>query len=80
MQGSGEQKRESALPSLVCSCSFADQSQPAEIAETGQTASQAPQSMQVSGSITYWLSPAEMAPVGHSLSQAPQEIHASEIT
>jgi hypothetical protein len=56
-----------------------DWDQPAEIAETGQTASQDPQSMQVSASITYWLAPAEIAPVGHSPSQAPQEIQASEI-
>jgi len=54
--------------------------QPAEIADVGQTAAQAPQSMQRAGSMTYWVSPAEIAPTGHSLSQEPQEMHASEIT
>jgi len=71
-------KRESARPSLIC-WENPDQNQPAEMAETGHADSQAPQSMQVSASITYWLAPAEIAPVGHSPSQAPQEIQASEI-
>lgn len=53
--------------------------QAGEIAPTGQVLSQAPQSMQVSGSITYWVSPAEMAPVGQTDSHAPQEMQASEI-
>jgi hypothetical protein len=71
-------KRESTRPSLICR-GIPDLDQPAEMAETGHEDSQAPQSMQVSASITYWLAPAEIAPVGHSPSQAPQEIQASEI-
>jgi hypothetical protein len=43
-------------------------------AETGQTLAQAPQSMQVSASITYRSSPAWIASTGHSASHAPQEM------
>lgn len=46
--------------------------QPALMDSVGQTAAQAPQSMQVSASMLYWVSPAEIAEVGHSPSQAPQ--------
>jgi len=50
------------------------------IASTGQADAQAPQSMHVSGSITYMPSPADIADTGHSPSHEPQAIHASEIT
>jgi len=59
-------KRESTRPSLICR-GIPDLDQPAEMAETGHEDSQAPQSMQVSASITYWLAPAEIAPVGTRL-------------
>ncbi len=49
-------------------------------APTGQTLAQDPQSIQVSGSITYLPSPSEIAFTGHSASQAPQLIHSSLIT
>ncbi len=49
----------------------------ASIASTGQTAAQAPQSMQASASILYCVSPAEIADTGHSLSQVPQLMHES---
>jgi hypothetical protein len=50
------------------------------IASTGQTSSQAPQSIQVSGSISYLVSPSEIASTGHSAWQEPQEIHSPLIT
>jgi hypothetical protein len=49
----------------------------AEIALTGHSPSHAPQSMHVSGSITYEESPCEIASVGHAGSHAPQLIHSS---
>ena len=49
-------------------------------APTGQVAAQAPQEMQVSGSIWNLPSPSEIAPTGHAASQAPQEMHSSLIT
>jgi hypothetical protein len=48
-------------------------------ASTGQTSEQAPQSMQRSVWMSYWVSPSEIALDGHSGSQAPQLMHASEI-
>lgn len=48
-------------------------------APTGQTPSQAPHSMQASGSISYLSAPSEIAPTGHSAEQAPHEMHSSEI-
>jgi hypothetical protein len=48
-------------------------------APTGHTDAQEPQSMQVSGSITYLSSPSEIASTGHSAAQAPQEMHSSVI-
>jgi hypothetical protein len=48
-------------------------------ASTGHESAQAPQSMQVSASITYLPSPSEIAPVGHSAAQAPQAMQSSEI-
>ncbi len=46
-------------------------------APVGHTPAQAPQSMQVSPSITKIPSPSLIAPVGHSASQAPQAIQLS---
>jgi hypothetical protein len=43
----------------------------------GQAAKQALQSMQVSGSTTYFPAPFEIAPTGHSASQTPQETQRS---
>ena len=51
----------------------------ASIASDGQTSTQAPQSVQVSASITYLPSPSLIASTGHSLSHAPQEMHSSLI-
>jgi hypothetical protein len=48
-------------------------------APTGQTAAQAPQSMQSSGSITYLSSPCDIAFTGHSIAHTPQEIQFSFI-
>ena len=48
-------------------------------ADTGQEPAQAPQSMHVSASITYFESPAEIAFTGHSASQAPQLMQSSVI-
>jgi hypothetical protein len=45
----------------------------------GQTFAQAPQEMQVSASMLYWLSPSDIALTGHSDSQAPHLMHVSEI-
>ncbi len=56
------------------------QNQPAEMALTGQAASQDPQSKQAAASITYCVSPWLIALTGHSLSQEPQEMQESEIT
>ena len=49
------------------------------IAPTGQPSSQAPQSMQTSGSIWYCVSPWEIALTGQVSAQAPQEMHSEEI-
>lgn len=46
-----------------------------EIASTGQTAAQDPQSIQASSSITYAASPCSIAWTGHSPSQDPHDIH-----
>lgn len=48
-------------------------------APVGHTPAQAPQSMQVSASITKIPSPSLIAPVGHSASQAPQAMQLSPI-
>ena len=45
----------------------------------GQTAAQAPHSMQAEASITYLPSPSEMAETGHSAEQAPQLMQSSVI-
>ena len=58
---------------------FAAANQPSEGAPTGQTSAQAPHSMQVSASITYFVSPSDIASTGQSPAQAPQEMHSSEI-
>ena len=50
------------------------------IASLGQSAAQAPHSMQADGSISYLPSPSEIAPTGQVSLQAPQETHASPIT
>lgn len=52
----------------------------AEIAPTGQEASQAPQERQVSLSISYWESPCEIAFAGQPDAQVPQLMQLSEIT
>jgi hypothetical protein len=44
-----------------------------DMASTGQVSAQAPQSMQASGSITYWSAPWEIASTGQFGAQAPQE-------
>jgi hypothetical protein len=49
------------------------------IAPVGQPSSQAPQSMQTSGSTTYLSAPSEIAPTGQVAAQAPQLTHSSEI-
>jgi hypothetical protein len=46
-----------------------------EIACTGQTSAQAPQSTHLEASITYWLSPSEIASTGQFGAQAPQVMH-----
>jgi hypothetical protein len=56
-----------------------NESYAALIALTGQVLSQVPQSVQVSGSITYLLSPALIASTGHTLSQAPHIVQSFEI-
>jgi hypothetical protein len=50
------------------------------IAPVGQPSSQAQQSMQTSGSTTYFVSPSEIAETGQVAAQAPQLTHSSEIT
>ncbi len=50
------------------------------MAPTGQPASQAPQSMQVAASITYFPSPSEIAFTGHCAAHEPQLMHESFIT
>ena len=50
------------------------------IASTGQSAAQAPHSMQAEGSISYLLSPWEIAPTGQVSLQLPQEMQSPEIT
>ena len=50
------------------------------IAPVGQPSSQAPQSMQTSGSTTYLPSPSDIADTGHTAAQAPHIMHSSEIT
>ena len=59
--------------------SIAKKNYSAEGAETGHTSAQAPQSMQVSASISYFPSPSEIAVTGHPSAQAPQLMQASEI-
>ena len=49
-------------------------------APVGHTPSQAPQSMQVSGSTTYLSGPSEIADTGQVAAHAPQLTHSSEIT
>lgn len=51
-----------------------------EMASTGQTSTQEPQSVQASASISYFPSPSLIASTGHSLAHAPQLIHSSLIT
>jgi hypothetical protein len=53
--------------------------QPWEIASTGQTSAQEPQSMQVSGSISYFSPASDIASTGHSAEHAPHAMHSSEI-
>ena len=48
-------------------------------AATGQTEAQAPQSMQISASITWMLSPSVIASTGHAAIHAPQLTHSSLI-
>lgn len=48
-------------------------------APTGHVSAQAPQSRQVSASITYLPSPSEIAPAGHASAQAPHWMQASLI-
>jgi hypothetical protein len=43
------------------------------MASTGQVSAQEPQSMQASGSISYWSDPWEIASTGQFGAQAPQE-------
>lgn len=50
-----------------------------EIAETGQMFAHAPQSMQVSGLMSYLLDPSEIAVTGHSAAHAPQQTQSSLI-
>jgi hypothetical protein len=54
--------------------------QAAEIATTGQVSTHAPQSMQVSASMTLVSPFSLMAFVGQESSHAPQLIHSSDIT
>jgi hypothetical protein len=51
----------------------------ASIASDGHTSTQAPQSVQVSGSMIYFGSPSLIASTGHSLAQAPHIIQLSLI-
>jgi hypothetical protein len=51
-----------------------------EMASTGQTSTQVPQSVHFTGSITNISSPSDIASSGHSGSQAPQLMHSSLIT
>jgi hypothetical protein len=51
-----------------------------EMALTGQVSTHAPQSMQVSGSMTLFSPTSLMALVGQDSSHAPQLMHSSEIT
>lgn len=46
--------------------------QPWLMAPVGQVSAQAPQSMQVPASMTYWESPWLIAPMGQAPEQAPQ--------
>lgn len=66
---------DSRLCSLVYNLNYS-----AEIAPTGQAASQAPQERQVSLSISYWESPCEIALAGQPEAQVPQLMQLSEIT
>ena len=52
----------------------------AAIAPVGHGSSQAPQSMQVSGSTTYFVGPSEIASTGHTAAHAPQLTHSSLTT
>jgi hypothetical protein len=54
---------------------FFAKSYSSEIASTGQPSAQAPQLMQASASITYWVSPSLIAPQGQVSAHAPQEMH-----
>jgi hypothetical protein len=51
-----------------------------EIAPVGHVLSQAPQSMQASASMTYWVSPWEIASTGQDSMQLPQLMQVSLIT
>jgi hypothetical protein len=51
----------------------------AEIAPVGHVSEHAPQSIHVSGSISYLLAPSDIDPVGQSPAQAPQLMHSSLI-
>jgi hypothetical protein len=51
-----------------------------EMASTGQTSTQVPQSVHFAGSIMNISSPSDIASSGHSGSQAPQLMHSSLIT
>jgi hypothetical protein len=51
----------------------------AEIALTGHSDSQAPQSTHFSASIVYLASPSEIASTGQTVAHAPHEVHLSDI-
>ena len=53
---------------------------PGWIEPVGHSPSHAPQSMQVSGLMLYWVAPSEMDSVGQTAAQAPQEMQVSSIT
>lgn len=54
--------------------------EPGTIAEFGHTSAHDPQSVQRSGSITYFGSPSEIASNGHSGRHVPHIVHSSVIT
>jgi hypothetical protein len=54
--------------------------QPAEIALTGHSSAQSPQSTHLSASITYCSSPSLIASDGQTGSQLPHFVHSLEIT
>jgi hypothetical protein len=77
MKFPGKEKAETGSLPLCLGCDDAHYG--ALIASVGQTSTQLPQSVHLSGSMTYVSGPSLIASTGHSAAQDPQLMHSSVI-